>query len=101
MRVETQFDAMLMAIPNGTYTTSRYARMTRSIEGLVKGAPDVIIIGGMKNAGMIAFAEIKAAGRLSDDQAILLADLHRTGHQVGVFRSQDTLANWLQSNGWV
>lgn len=100
MRVETQFDATFMAIPNGTHTTSQYARANRKREGVVKGAPDAIIIGGMKNPGKVAFAEFKAGGSLSEDQGILLADLARAGHDVGVFRSQDTLTAKLIEWGW-
>jgi hypothetical protein len=100
MRVETQFDATFMAIPNGTHTASIYARARRKKEGAVKGAPDAVIIGGMKNPGKVAFAEIKAGGSLSDDQSIMLADLARASHDVGVFRSQDTLAAKLIEWGW-
>lgn len=99
MRVEEQFDAIFMAIPNGGkrgYVAQRQIKR----EGVVKGAPDAVIIGGPKNAGKVAFVEIKAGSRLSEEQSLLLADLAEARHDVGVFRSQDTLAHWLISKGW-
>jgi len=100
MRVELQFDATFMAIPNGTFTMSKFARFNRKREGIVKGAPDAIIIGGIKNPGKVAFVELKARSALSEEQGILLADMSNAGHDVGVFRSQDTLAEWLTLKGW-
>jgi hypothetical protein len=99
LRVETQFDATFMAIPNGG-KRGWHGQRTIKREGVVKGAPDAIIIGGMINPGKVAFAEFKAGGSLSDDQGIMLADLARAGHDVGVFRSQDTLTAKLIEWGW-
>jgi hypothetical protein len=39
--------------------------------------------------------------KIAVKQGVLLADLAAAGHDVGVFRSQDTLANWLAERGWV
>jgi hypothetical protein len=99
MRVELQFDATFMAIPNGGKRGWHGQRQIKR-EGVVKGAPDAIIIGGMKNPGKVAFVELKARSALSDEQGILLADIARAGHDVGVFRSQETLADWLTLKGW-
>jgi hypothetical protein len=99
LRVEMQFDATFMAIPNGGKRGWHGQRQIKR-EGVVKGAPDAIIIGGMKNPGKVAFVEMKARSALSDEQGILLADMAMAGHDVGVFRSQDTLADWLVLKGW-
>ncbi len=99
MLVESQFDAIFAAVPNGTRTT-RYGAYKAKKEGVRKGFPDAVIVGGMKNPGKVAFVEIKARSALSTEQGILLADLSAASHDVGVFRSQDTLAEWLIEKGW-
>lgn len=99
MRVETQFDAMFAAIPNGTRTT-KFGGWKAKQEGVRKGMVDAVIVGGPKNAGKVAFCEFKAGSSLSMEQGVLLADLAAAGHDVGVFRSQDTLADWLVAKGW-
>lgn len=99
MRVEAQFDAIFCAIPNGG-KRSRYAQAQIKREGVLKGMTDAVILGGKKNRGKVAFCEFKAGSGLSMEQGILLADLAAAGHDVGVFRSQDTLAEWLIAKGW-
>jgi len=99
MRVEAQFDCVFAAIPNGGKRGFYGQRLIKQ-EGVKKGMVDAIIIGGMKNPGKVAFCEFKAGSALSEDQGILLADMANAGHDVGVFRSQDTLADWLTSKGW-
>jgi len=99
MRVETEFDCMFAAIPNGGKRGFYGQRLVKQ-EGVKKGMVDAVIIGGMKNSGKVAFVEFKAGSSLSEEQGILLADMARAGHDVGVFRSQDTLADWLRSKGW-
>ena len=100
MRVETQFDALFAAIPNGG-KRSFYGQRLIKQEGVKKGMVDAVIVGGPKNPGKVAFCEFKAGSGLSVEQGVLLADLAAAGHDVGVFRSQDTLANWLAERGWV
>ena len=100
MRVETQFDAVFIAIPNGG-KRGFYGQRLLKQEGVKKGAPDAIIVGGKRNPGKVAFTEFKAGTSLSEDQYIMLDDLRLAGHGVGVFRSQDTLAGKLLEWGWV
>lgn len=100
MRVESAFQAMFVAVPNGKHTTSVFARRQVKREGLKKGFPDAIIVGHGPNKGRVAFAEIKARGSLSLDQQAVLEHLQRNGHQVGLFRSQDTLDAKLREWGW-
>jgi hypothetical protein len=99
-RVENEFDAYFVAIPNGTYIASAAGRGKVRQEGLSKGFPDAIIIGVRRNAGKTAFAEIKARSSLSNEQDGWLTGLAKSGHQCGVFRSQDTLAAKLREWGW-
>jgi len=100
LKVEAEFGARFVAVPNGTYTASRYARVTRAKEGLAKGFPDAIIVGTGRNRGRTAFAEIKAKGSLSEWQLAWLTALHEDGHDCGLFRSDQTLADWLRQRGW-
>jgi hypothetical protein len=99
MRAETQFDCLFAAIPNGTRTT-KFGGWKAKKEGVRKGMVDAIIIGSAKNAGKVAFCEFKAGSSLSVEQNALLAALTAAGHDAGVFRSQDTLAQWLEERGW-
>jgi hypothetical protein len=99
MRVETQFGAMFIAIPNGGKRGFHGQRLIKQ-EGVKKGAPDAIIIGLRPNDGKVVFAEFKAGTSLSKEQYILLDDLSRAGHCCGVFRSQDTLAAKMTEWGW-
>jgi hypothetical protein len=98
-RVERQFDCIFASIPNGG-KRSFYGQRLLKQEGVKKGFPDAVIVGGMNNPGRVAFCEFKAGTSLSLEQGILLADMANAGHDVGVFRSQDTLADWLISKGW-
>lgn len=99
-RVENEFDAYFVAIPNGTYIATKAGRGKVRHEGLSKGFPDAIIIGVRRNAGKTAFAEIKARAALSNEQDGWLTGLAKHGHHCGVFRSQDTLAAKLREWGW-
>lgn len=99
LRVETRFAAMFVAVPNGGKREFYGQRLIKK-EGVKKGFPDAIIIGHGANAGKIAFAEIKARGSMSLEQHALLDHMHRNGHDVGLFRSQDTIEAWLRSKGW-
>jgi hypothetical protein len=99
MRVETQFDCTFAAIPNGGKRGFYGQRLIKQ-EGVKRGMVDAVIIGGMKNPGKVAFCEFKAGSSLSLEQGILLADMANAGHDCGVFRSQQTLVDWLISKGW-
>jgi hypothetical protein len=99
-RVESQFDCIFAAIPNGGKRGFYGQRLIKQ-EGVKKGMVDAVIIGGPKNPGKVAFCEFKAGTGLSMEQGVLLADLADAGHDVGCFRSQDTLADWLAERGWV
>jgi len=100
MRVESAFQAMFVAVPNGGKRSVWSQRQVKK-EGIKKGFPDAIIVGHGKNKGKIAFAEIKARESLSLEQQAILEHLSRNGHHVGLFRSQDTLASKLREWGWV
>jgi hypothetical protein len=100
MRVETQFDCVFVAIPNGGKRGFYGQRLIKK-EGVKKGMVDAVIIGGPKNPGKVAFCEFKAGTGLRTDQAVLLAYLAAAGHDVGVFRSQETLAKWMAERGWL
>lgn len=97
--IEEAFQAMFVAVPNGG-KRGYYAQWQAKKEGLTKGFPDAIILGYGKNAGKVAFAEIKARSSLSLDQQAMLEHLNRNGYDVGLFRSQDTLAAKLREWGW-
>jgi hypothetical protein len=99
MHVEKNFSAMFVAVPNGG-KRGFYGQLLIKKEGVKKGFPDAIIVGHGPNAGKIAFAEIKARGSLSNEQHAMLDHMHRNGHNVGLFRSQDTLAAKLREWGW-
>ena len=98
-RVESEFDALFAAIPNGG-KRSFYGQRLIKQEGVKKGMVDAVIVGGPKNPGKVAFCEFKAGTSLSMEQGILLADLAAAGHDVGVFRSSETLSAWLIQKGW-
>lgn len=100
MRVESAFQAMFVAVPNGG-KRGWFGQAQVKKEGIKKGFPDAIIIGHGANKGKIAFAEIKARQSPSLEQQAILEHLQRNGHQVGLFRSQDTLASKLREWGWV
>lgn len=99
MRVESAFQAMFVAVPNGG-KRGWFGQAQVKREGIKKGFPDAIIVGHGPNKGMVAFAEIKARGSLSLEQQAILEHLQRNGHQVGLFRSQDTLDAKLREWGW-
>lgn len=99
-RVETQFRARMIAVPNGTYIASSAGRGKANREGRSKGFPDCIIYGLGPNAGKVAFTEIKARSVLKPEQDACLTTMALNGHDCGVFRSQDTLADWLTERGW-
>lgn len=99
MRVERDFDCMFVAIPNGG-KRGFYGQYLIKQEGVKKGMVDALIIGGKANEGKVAFCEFKAGTSLSTEQGILLATLAAAGHDVGVFRSQETLVKWLIEKGW-
>jgi hypothetical protein len=101
LRVETEFKAIFASVPNGTFIASKAGRGKAKREGLAKGFPDAVIVGTGKNAGKIAFAEFKARRQLSLEQREILTALHENKHDVGVFRSQDTLAAKLREWGWL
>lgn len=100
MRVETQFKARMVAVPNGTYIASKAGRGKATREGRSKGFPDCLIIGYGPNSGRIAFAELKARSSLDPAQDVWLTTLAVSGFEAGVFRSQDTLADFLMTRGW-
>jgi hypothetical protein len=91
---------MVAAVPNGTHTASRYARMQRTKEGCAPGYPDLIIDGIGPNAGKVCRAEVKAMSAVSPEQFERLTQLDANGHLCGVFRSLDTLVGVLLANGW-
>lgn len=93
------FDAETWAIPNGGKRT-RWAATRAKIEGLHTGAPDLLIVGGKRNAGRVAFIEVKARQSLGTEQKDTLLMLHRSGHDCGVFRSAHTLVMKLKDWGW-
>jgi len=99
MRVESAFQAMFVAVPNGG-KRGWFGQAQVKREGIKKGFPDAIIVGHGPNKGRVAFAEIKARGSLSLEQQAILEHLQRNGHQVGLFRSQDTLDAKLREWGW-
>lgn len=100
LRVESSFSAMFVAVPNGG-KRGWFGQAQVKREGIKKGFPDAIIIGHGPNKGKIAFVEIKARGSMSLEQQAILEHLQRNSHQVGLFRSQDTLAAKLREWGWV
>lgn len=100
MRVEAQFNALFACVPNGTNIASQVGRRKAKREGMKKGFPDAIIIGGGPNAGKIVFAEFKAKKSLSPEQREVLSELQDRGFHVGVFRSQDTLVAKMKDWGW-
>lgn len=100
MRVEREFQARWVAVPNGTYIASAAGRGKARREGLSKGFPDAMIVGHGPNAGKIAFPEIKAKSDLREEQDAWLTYLSLNGFQTGVFRSQETLAAWLGERCW-
>jgi hypothetical protein len=99
-RVEAEFQAMFVAVPNGGKRGFMAQQQVKK-EGLTKGFPDAIIVGYGKNAGKVAFAEIKARGSMSLEQQAMLEHLVRHNHQAGLFRSQDTIAAKLREWGWM
>lgn len=99
-RIEGQFKARMVAVPNGTYIASRAGRGRANREGRSKGFPDCLIIGYGPNSGKIAFAELKARSNLEASQDAWLTTLVMSGFDAGVFRSQDTLASFLSDRGW-
>lgn len=99
-RVEGQFKARWVAIPNGTHIASRAGRGKVRAEGLSKGFCDGMILGHGPNAGRTAYAEIKANSSLSDEQKDWLTWLVDNGFDAGCFRNQDTLATFLAERGW-
>ena len=100
LKVEAEFEARFVAVPNGTYTASHRARAGAKREGVSKGFPDAIIVGTGRNRGRTAFAEFKAKGAMSPWQLAWLTALHEDGHDCGLFRSEQTLADWLRQRGW-
>lgn len=98
--IELRFECEAWAIPNGIHIASHVGRRKASSSGLTAGATDMIIIGERRNAGLVAFAEIKATSRLSWPQYEKLCWLHDNGHRCGVFRSADTLGTKLTEWGW-
>lgn len=99
-RVELNFKARMIAIPNGTFIASRTGRGKARAEGLAKGFPDCLIIGYGPNAGRTAYPEIKAKSSLKPEQEAWLTWLAVQGYDAGCFRSQDTLAQFLTDRGW-
>lgn len=93
------FGAESWAIPNAGKRT-RWAAGRAKAEGMKTGAPDLLIVGRGRNAGRVAFVEIKAKGTVSEEQHALLSDLVREGHDCGVFRSPDTLVDAMRGWGW-
>ena len=79
-------DAIIYAVPNGGLRTkAEAARMKWT--GTLAGVPDLAIIAP---GGMARFLEVKAgAGRLSPEQAALIARLRDVGACVAVVRSID------------
>jgi hypothetical protein len=92
-------DAETWAVPNAGKRT-RWAAGRAKAEGLKPGAPDLLIVGGKRNPGRIAFIEIKAKSHLSDEQKAVLTDLAAAGHNCGVFRSPGTLIDKMREWGW-
>ena len=100
LKIEAEFEARFVAVPNGTFIASRAGRGKVRREGLSKGFPDAIIVGTGRNRCRTAFAEIKAKGSLSEWQHAWLTALHEAGHDCGLFRSEHTLADFLRQRGW-
>lgn len=92
---------MVTAVPNGTYTPSKAARVRAKREGVTTGYPDLIIDGTGPNAGRVCRAEIKSGSSVTAEQFDKLNALYEAGHLCGVFRSLDTLAAFLVAHGWV
>lgn len=100
LRVEYEFGAIFIAIPNGGKRGWQGQYQIKR-EGVRKGAPDSIILGTGKNAGRVVMAEFKAGSSLSLEQFNLLTDMHEARHHVGVFRSQDTIFAKMLDWGWL
>lgn len=91
---------LIAAVPNGIFTPSKAAQAKAKAEGVTTGYPDLIIDGIGPNAGRVCRAEIKSDSRVSRAQFDTLNRLHAAGHLCGVFRSVETLARFLEANGW-
>jgi hypothetical protein len=100
--IQTQFRAkmrivapqvMLVGVPNAGKRTA-WERRQRGKEGLTPGFPDMIAL----HDGRAAFLEFKRGdGALSTAQIEVLNRLMRLGFTVGVFRSAETVIEWLAS----
>lgn len=100
-RIESSFQAAVVAIPNGTFIASHAGRSRAKREGLAKGFPDLMVIGYGRNEGKICYLEVKAKKQPTWAQHSCLIWLWENNYKCGVFRSQDTVFKQMRKWGWV
>ena len=77
--------AIIFAVPNGGWRSKREAALLKWT-GVVAGVPDLAVV----SRGKACFLEVKTGkGRLSPEQAAMLARLQEMGAGVAVVRSID------------
>lgn len=85
----------VFAVPNGG-KLSDWDRLRATREGMVSGAPDLVI---WWTSG-VAFIEMKSGtGRLSKEQVAFGNALIRGEHHYGCFRTADRALGWLRGVG--
>ncbi len=95
-------DTRVAAVPNAG-KRSRWEQGRAKAEGMSKGFPDLILVGG---AGLriihpvVAFVELKAKAAMTPEQKDWLLFLVDCGHNCGVFRSDETLAAKMKDWGF-
>lgn len=89
------------AVPNGQKRT-RWQQQRAKAEGMSRGFPDLILVGGPGHPLMakVAFIELKAKAAMTDEQKDWLQFLMACGHNCGVFRSDRTLEAKLREWGF-
>lgn len=93
-------DLVCMAVPNGSdVSASQRIRLTH--EGMLAGAPDVLIFGKARATLAIEFKRPDGTGRVSEDQSQVHVQMEAVGVQVEVCNSyqeaRQVLSKWLET----
>jgi hypothetical protein len=96
--------SIAFAVPNAA-KRSRWAAAHAKREGLLKGAPDLVVMGPSNMslgefAPLSAFIEVKAKSSLTPEQLAFHEAAIKMGHYCGVFRSDQTLIDKLKEWGF-
>lgn len=99
---------MVVHVPNGAHLAG--GDVVRSIQakklirmGMVKGFPDLVVIGRDRGAGrgQVGFMEVKSrVGKMSGDQVTVSDELVRRGVKWALVRSVDDALRVVEEWGW-